>query len=241
MNATLQHIERIVRDVLAELDVAPRTAVATAPKTVAIASQVAAPTSDAQSLTLDVRVVTMNDLAGRLDSVRRVSVPRRAIVTPSVRDELIRRGIALEWADPTAPPPAQATRLTMVAMGVDVDMAALAAGLACEGLTVEPRETDCLIAATDQLATELTESDTLAALLTRHTATALCLANRRRGVRAISAVDTAGVASASAQVGANLLVVDPSPCTFFRLKQMIAEFCRLGVRACPKVFRAELG
>ena len=40
------------------------------------------------------RVVTMMELAGRLVAARRVVVSREAVVTPAVRDELLRRGIA---------------------------------------------------------------------------------------------------------------------------------------------------
>ena len=48
----------------------------------------------------------MNEVAGRLDSVRRLVVSREAIVTPAVRDELLRRGIALEYADSAQGKPA---------------------------------------------------------------------------------------------------------------------------------------
>jgi hypothetical protein len=68
----------------------------------------------------------------------------------------------------------------------------------------------------------------------------MCLANRQRGVRAVSGADAAAVAAAATAVGANLLVVDPAAAGFFQLKQMAAEFCRGGVRACPAVFRDRL-
>ena len=103
---------------------------------------------------------------------------------------------------------------------------------------MEPVALDCLIVATEQLAAETARSDTLGVLLTPHTAAGLCLANRLRGLRAVTGGDAPAVAAAAAAVGANVLVVDPRAGTFFQLKQMVAEFCRGGVRPCPAVFRA---
>ena len=115
------------------------------------------------------------------------------------------------------------------------------AGLAREGLTVESSASDCIIAATDQLASETAQPNTLGVLLTRHTAAGLCLANRLPGVRAVAGADAPAVATAAAAVGANVLVADPDAGTFFQLKQIVTEFCRCGVRPCPEVFRARLG
>jgi hypothetical protein len=71
-------------------------------------------------------------------------------------------------------------------------------------------------------------------------AAGLCLANRLRGVRAVTGVEASAVAAATAAVGANLLVVDPLAGSFFPLKQMVTEFCRGGGCPCPDAFRARL-
>lgn len=57
------------------------------------AASVATP---ARELAVQERLVTLATLHGKLDGVRRVSVGRRAIVTPAVRDELSRRQIELQ-------------------------------------------------------------------------------------------------------------------------------------------------
>jgi len=80
----------------------------------------------------------------------------------------------------------------------------------------------------------------LGVLLTRHAAAGLCLANRLRGVRAVTGVEAPAVAVATAAIGANLLVMNPLVGSFFQLKQMVTEFCRGGARPCPEVFRARL-
>jgi hypothetical protein len=190
-------------------------------------------------LVVDARVVTMNDVLGRLATVRRVVVSRGAIVTPAVRDELIRRGVALECRESTNSHRAT-IRLVLITMGTDFEPDALVAGLAREGLKVEHAASDCVISSTDQLAREVAVPDTLGVLLTQHTAAGLCLANRLRGVRAVTGVDAAAVATAAAAIGANLLVANPHAGTFFQVKQMIAEFCRGGIRPCPAPFRNRL-
>lgn len=256
MNAATAEIERIVREVLAALDVAPasatpdaecRDSVAACPKpeSVPLASQGSA-TQDALSvasvgdLVVTSRVVTMNDVLGRLDGARRLVVSPQAIVTPAVRDDLLRRGIALHVAE-AMNPPAAAVRLALVLSGADFDPTSLSAALTREGFRVEAMASDCLIAAAEQAAEEAAKPETLGVLLTRHTAAALCLANRLPGVRAVTAADAPSAAAAAASVGANLLVANPQAGTFFQFKQMITEFGRGGVRPCPAVFRKQLG
>ncbi len=250
MSQTTIDIERVVREVLAELGAvgdngAQRPATAVAGDDAAILAPPQLPSrsvdsNDSADLVVDARVVTMNEVLGRLASVRRVVVSRGAIVTPAVRDELIRRGIALTHADSSNGRSAAPVRLVVITTGTDFEPAALAAGLVREGLKVECSASDCLISATDQLAAETAKPDTLGVLLTRHTAAGLCLANRLPGVRAVTGVDAPTVAAATAAVGANLLVADPQAGTFFQLKQMATEFCRCGVRPCPDVFRDRL-
>lgn len=254
MNNPANDIERLVREVLAEMGLALAAPEADAgerqesPSPVEkspLPSSAAAATPDTDSqdpneLVIAARIVTMAELSGRLNAVRRVVVAREALVTPAVRDELLRRGIALEFATAAEGRTAASRRLVLITTGSDFDPTALVAGLAREGLSVEHVPLSCLIAATDQLAAEAAKPDTLCVLLTRHTAAGLCLANRLRGVRAVTGVDAPAVAAASAAVGANMLVADPQAGTFFQLKQMVTEFCRCGVRACPEVFNARL-
>jgi hypothetical protein len=202
----------------------------------------AEPTRDATPFTLTVtaRVVTMHDVIGRLDLIRRVVVSPDAVVTPAVRDELLRRGIALEQADSLKNRPV-AVRLALMTARTDFDPTMLVAALGREGFRVDRSASDCLIAAVDAMAGEVIKPDTLGVLITPHATAGVCLANRLAGVRAISGIDAPAVAAASAAVGANLLIVDLRSGSFFQLKQAITEFARGGVRSCPDVFRKRLG
>ena len=246
MSQSTIDIELVVREVLAQLRAAPEPSVAK-PQAVAgpgtsapsESRNTSADTDQTFTLTVASRVVTMNDVAGRLDSIRRLVVSREAIVTPAVRDDLLRRGISLEYAKSANGAPA-AICLSLMTSGTDFDPATLMAALAREGFQVKPLSSDCLIAASDELAAEILQPNTLGVLLSRHAAAALCLANRLRGVRAVGGIDAPAVAAASAAVGANLLVADPRAGNFFQLKQAITEFARGGVRPCPNVFRERL-
>ena len=264
MSVSIFDIERIVREVLAELGIGdalqpatavetPRAAVPTveansAPSPVTAKAEVKkeekTATTDAGvrdgDLSIASRIVTMAEIAGRLGSTRRVVVSREALVTPAVRDELLRRRIELAFGESTKSEAAAPVRLVMRVVGTDFDPTSLAVGLAREGLKVEHAALNCLIAATNELAGEMSKPDTLGILLTRHTAAGLCLANRLQGVRAVTGVDAPAVASAASAVGANVLVANPSAGTFFQLKQMVSEFGRGGVRPCPEVFHAQL-
>ena len=241
MSQSTINIERVVREVLAELGVAPLPAsIAPAPIPAPPPAPPARPAVSENELVVTSRVVTMVDILGRLNGARRLVVAPDAIVTPAVRDELLRRGVALAHADSCGGRPVESTRLVIMTAGTAFDSAALAAGLARDKLLVERCESECLVAAVDQLAAEIAGGDTLCVLLTPHTAAGLCLANRLRGVRAVTGSDAPAVATASAAVGANLLVVDPLAGTFFQAKQIVAEFCRCRARPCPEVFQTRL-
>ena len=118
-----------------------------------------------------------------------------------------------------------------------VPVALAAVGTAVE---IDSTQSDCLMAASDRLAAAVTQENTLGALVTRHTAAALCVANRLAGVRAICVSDAGRLAAAAEAVGANVLVLDPQS-GLFTMKRLLAEFCRDGVRACPEVFQKRLG
>ena len=87
MKEDSEFVERIVREVMRRLlagghTVAPRSN--------------ASETAVQQELNLPDRIVTLATLKGKLDGIGQVTVARRAVVTPSVRDELKQRKIELK-------------------------------------------------------------------------------------------------------------------------------------------------
>lgn len=253
-------VDKLVREVLAALGVSPESgpeiAPAVAPAEVPASSPrpagapaaatplpAASSASSASSGELVVlgQVVTMSELEGRLEGVRRLVVPPQAVVTPSVRDELHRKNIALEYDLPVPAPGAACVRLAMTVLGSRFDPAPLVRALGSEGIEVETHRTDCLVAATDWLAGEVAKPSTLGLVVSTYPAVALCLANRHQGVRAVWGIDAGRVDAEGASVGANVLVVNPRTTSFFAMKRMIGRFCRGGPRECPVALRERLG
>ncbi len=77
------------------------------------------------------------------------------------------------------------------------------------GIAVDLRRFDCLVKATDDLASRLAAGDCSGIMLSSYPAIALCLANRHPRVRAILASDASRTAADAASVGANLLILEP--------------------------------
>ena len=229
------HIDGMVRDILARLDSAERPAEAAASRSAIATHQTnrVAKRSRPAGLVLGDAVVTLASLEARLDGVRQVTVRPTAIVTPAVRDALRERGIVLSrdgdavgsdepaasgivlGVAACAPEPVSPRRLQEV-LGVDVEL------LARVGFVDVVREIS------DQVAL----GGRMGILFTTETAAAVCLANRRRGVRAVTARDPAEAARSSASVGANLLVLRPEGCSTWTQLRMAQEFLNYKAN-CP--------
>ena len=242
MTATATQIERVVREVLAEMGVEVRgssgngngngTATANPPT-----SQPAPPSQPAprDALVLGGSLITLSDVEGRLSRIKTVLVPTDAVVTPSVRDALHNRGIALRRETNEAI--TGGNRIAPVAIRVVSnrwDFAPLVNMLRRDGLTVTAERSDCLIQSTDHLAEQATGGAAVGVVLSTHPAMALCLANRHAGVRAVVARQRDQAAAEIADVGANVIVLDQTSLPLFNLKQIIADFARGGVRPCPE-------
>ena len=250
-------IDKLVREVLAKLGIAPESGAETAetvrPGDLSASSSPAAgapgagtPSQAASSpsngeLVVLSQVVTMSEVEGRLEGVRRLVVPPQAVVTPSVRDEIHRKRIALVYDQAVPAPGAGGVRLVMMILGSRFDPAPLIRALNGEGIEIETHRTDCLVAATDRLAGELPKPSTLGLVVSAYPAVALCLANRHEGVRAMLGIDAGTVDAEAATVGANVLVVNSRTTSLFPMKQMISRFCRGEPRGCPEALRERLG
>lgn len=234
-------LERVVQEVLRELNRLagpPPLAPAATPRT---PSQSAVPAADGQ-LALSDRVVTLSLLEGRLAGLRKLVVSPTSLVTPAVRDELARRNVEL-IVGLSARESAKATvqlRLVLVTHGRRFDPAGLLAALRSSPMAIEHHAKDCIMATSDLLAAEVARPNTLGAVLTRHTAAAMCVANRLAGVRAVLGLDAGTLTAVAEAVGANVLVADPAGGSLFWLKRLLETFCAGGVRECPEVFRQRL-
>jgi hypothetical protein len=228
-------IELIVREVMAQLSQASTPAAAASP----LAAPPPTPVAQSNDLVIDARVVTMESIAGRLNGTKQVMVPPGALVTPSVRDELRRRGIELRQECAVKKCKSLAPVLLVVGRtssdpGLAVQM------LRQEGIDVKAESTHCLIRATEMLAAAVA-ARALGVLWTRHAAVGLCLVNRNANLRAVLATSVPVTAKAVAAVGANVLVIDPTIGTMYEKKQVLRAFCLGGIRECPEELKQGLG
>jgi len=236
--ATPEEIERIVREVVAQLAASSGTVAAPA-ATAADAPPAALPAAHGEVF-VDARVITLESIAGRLQGAKQLVVSPRALVTPAVRDELRRRGVALVRGSDASSERQGVPRVLLVVGRTRHDPQAVVQMLVEEGIDVQTESSDCMIASTDKLAAAVAQGQ-LGLLWTRHTAAGLCLANRHAGVRAVLAAGVPATAAAVAAVGANVLVVDPTVGTAYEKKQILRDFCRGGIRPCPEALKERLG
>lgn len=221
MSESAEQVDRIVHEVLSRLG---RGAQAAAND---------AASSSLGEIVLSEKVVSATLLADRLDGVKRVVVSPRAVVTPSARDLLRDRNITLARALKTVPATAAAAKLIVYAAGLRIDMGSLANSLRQDGLEIEFRAEAEFVQAVSGMASEIASSRTRGVLLTDQVAAALCLANRRRGVRAAAATNRGDVNDAIRSVGANLLIVDGVRRSKFEIQRIVEAFAAAGFVECP--------
>jgi hypothetical protein len=131
-------------------------------------------------------------------------------------------------------------KLAIVAARTKFDPQPLSAALQSEHIEVDLYSSKCLLEATERIAGEVKKADRLGLILTPYEAETLCLANQLPGVRAVAGREPVQVAADVAAVGANVLVVNPKKTGPYAIRQILTEYCRGGVRACPEVFKGRL-
>jgi len=235
MSSLNVNIEQLVQEVMARLTGRPPAEQAEAVKSASppeIISENRQRSGSSDVLQLAVPVVTLKEVSGRLESIRRLVVLPHTVITPAVRDELYRRGIILER---TAQVNGQAAKVRLIlgVVGREFNVEAILDSLQQADFQAERLSAESLPETVEQLAARLAQPQTLGVLFTSRPAAALCLANRLRGVRAIGT--QSAVAQAAAEVGANLLVLDIGA-GFFSIRQAVLTFARGGVRPCPTEF-----
>lgn len=178
------------------------------------------------------RVISLETLNGHLHAGRSIRVPQGAVVTPSARDELKRRGVRIEYVPPVGSGGAQPAPLLLATWQTDCCPRPLAQAVRADGfettqLQASPDSLDRLVQSLDQPA------NCWGILLTDKPSLALCLANRSPGVRAAWAMDQRSVTDAAQSLGANLLILEPARHTLPAMINLARAFLRNGNRGCP--------
>ncbi len=246
MTGEVLNIEQIVAEVVRRLRLladAPTAAVSRPQEShapVAAAPSAAAPSAatlrQSDDLVLDARVVTTATVHGRLAGVRRVLVQQGAVVTPSVKDDLRKRGIRLEVCTAAECGPAGAD-LTVVRF---LRSPAASRAAATLPLPSGGREQLCeeLGPAVRCAAESVSDARQVAVVLTDEALAAVCLLNRRPQLRAAQARSADEAKQAVRTIGANVLVVDPRDVTANQWQVLVRVLRDDLPRGCPAMLQA---
>ena len=248
-------IERLVRLIMADLSLTGGSASAPIPATPVPSAPVPAAPSvsrqdsgDAGELRLTSRVITLKAIQqAATPSVKRVVVPKGAVVTPLVYDELKDRGWELIFdgaassaAGQKKPAAAPIVRMSMVVHTFPLLSLPLSIYDPVLGtIPVEAFDKKCLMEAAELLAASLTNPRAKGILFTKYTAAGSALCNRQPELRALIGRDLASLEKDAESIGANLLILDPGM-GLYRARQMLTRFAALGVASCPPVLQKGL-
>ena len=231
MNVSPAEIDRLVREVLGRLQGEMRAETTATPK----ASQ---PKPDSNSgpkssLVLRQRVIALADVEGRVELGASVAVPLAAVITPSARDFLKQQRARLERVetnnDKTSSPPNRRT-LSLVVGGERIAAEPLRRIIEQAGLSVQSMPFTGVTGSIAEVADAVALGGNLGVMVTTEVAVAVCLANRRRGVRAGAVTDVADIETAINSIAMNLMIVSAAGRTTWQLQRMVQGFCTLAAR-----------
>jgi hypothetical protein len=223
MTADTINLEWLVAEVIRRLQ--KLSDVTASPAASAAAPPAAVPEEDrtARDLVLDTRVVTLAAIERQLANVQRVLIRPGTVVTPSVKDDLRKRNIRLEFlAEPAATDKA-AEELT-VARCTRTAEAARAAGSLAHPAGATVTVFDDLRSAAQTVAGIVSDARRIAVLLTDDPLAAVCLANRCPAARAAWVRDAAELREAMTAIGVNVLVVHPGTITRATWSELLTVF-----------------
>jgi hypothetical protein len=179
-------------------------------------------------LVLEDRVVTLSSLDGRWDQTRRLVLTPNAVLTPSVKDELRKRRVRVEYRAADVAPPVIALACCTHTPHAGHLAARLAASVPAQ---VVPAAR--LVEAVRELAQWVVADHRLGVLLTDDPLSGVCLANRRQAVRAAWPRCLRELPAVITAIGANVLVVDPLGVTTRDFERMVEMFQQDLPRRCP--------
>lgn len=214
MTLTPEQVERVVAEVVRRL-----TAGASVVAPAVTSPSVAISTSSA-TLQIHERLVTMATLDGRLASAARLVVPKRAIVTPQVRDELKRRKIELVRCDNVQPGSVE-IRLLLAADTASREALKGLAGLIERAEVIESGATSCLTGTVKELTRHMGARRTPGLLLTEQPFAAVAAAYAA-GQIAAHVRTAADVAQAKKETKTNLFVIEAAKLQRPALARLVA-------------------
>lgn len=178
-------------------------------------------------------VITEALVAALPAGTRRVTVPARAVITPSARDAAAAAGIAIVRG--TA---GTAADRPFVVAHADRAGDARAASIARAVPAAQRLPASGLPDVVAAIAEQASRDAARAVLLTARPAAACVLANRAPALRAVTARDPRTLAAAAVECAANLLVVDPATFPTGSLERACVEFAKAPSGSVPEELAA---
>lgn len=215
-DAVRRIVEEVLRRIAADAAGTPRPAGGAAPARVAAADAAATAPAAAAAAALTERVITLEMLVRLPAGTRQLTVPARAVVTPSARDHAREVGLAIVTAAASAtaaPAPATSRPLAIAHADCGGDATRRCATIARAVPGSQQLPPSGLADVVAALAAHAARDGGRGLLLTGRPAVAAVLANRHPGVRAIVARDSSSAARAASECSANLLVANPTDFT----------------------------
>ena len=205
------------------------------------------PAAQVDSTALQVRdkLVTWEQLSGRISGFQSVVVPAGAVITPTARDELKERGISLNYREAVDATDALKKNRSAERQLMQQQSEA-PAELTCLLFSTDARYQVRDLAQTakvDNVLTKGASANTLekilsdlgrrvdcpyrrAVIITTDALKGACLANRDDRIRAAVAADLQDVVSAVRSLQANVLLISPVRCNFQQMHNLIRHFLR---------------
>ena len=207
-----------------------------------ILSDLNPPKEPAQSVPLETgyrvssKVISLAQL-DKLGGAKRLIVPEKAVITPAVRDEIRRRQIEIvtENAIPNAPNGSTKLKVWLAFHAQKKEPTAILDYLA-KNYEFEKAAFECVLetmrAASEILRAETNQTSCI--VLSEYSAAAVCVANRNENIRAVLGTEPNTLKIDAEQIGANLLVIDPTRSGLYKTQAMVKSFLADGVRKVPK-------
>jgi ribose 5-phosphate isomerase RpiB len=189
-------------------------------------------------LVLDDKVISEATLGDRLKGIQRIVVSARAVVTPSARDLLKEKNVTLVRALKAAK--SGTAQLVVGSNETTFDAAGLVQKLSRRGIQAQQNAGRDLARLTSEMAEHVAVGQKIGVLITAQTAAALCLANRRRGVRAAMVENRGELNQVLQAIGANLLVIDPTRRSPLEIERLIEAFAAVPAPQCPAQWKDAL-
>ena len=170
--------------------------------------------------------------------MQRVVVSARAVVTPSARDLLKENNVSLVRTLKSVA--AAGLELVLATLDSRFDSDGLVRSLQKRGVVVQQVKLADGVHAIDSVSREIIERVKIGVVLTSRVATAICVANRHRGVRAAAANNRGEIENAIREIGVNLVVIDITRRGMLEIERMVEAFIAAPQRECPAELKSIL-